>query len=281
MSSLVLIALLAATPLLLACLGELVVQRSGVINLGIEGLLLVSAFGAAVGAQQSGSVIVGVVSGIAAAGALQCLFGALTLFGKADAIIAGTALNMIAAGVTATLAQSFGQRSTPSVAAIAIASARVDWIAALSWTFVPLLVSLLLWNSRLGLRLRAAGEHPPALAELRLPVSSQRAAALAIEALLAGLGGAHLSLALAPGFGENMTAGRGYIALALVIFGRWKPSGAMLAVALFGLVTILQFTLQASRSVFPYQLLLALPFVVTLLVLSVAGSRVTPPRVLQ
>jgi general nucleoside transport system permease protein len=281
MTTLAVMALLASTPLLLACLGELVVQRSGMINLGIEGLILVSAFAAAAGAEHSGSLLVGLSSGICAAVLLQCLFGLLTLFANADAIVTGTALNLIAAGTTTTLARAVEMAAPPSLPGIAIGAARVDPLAVISWTLSPIAISLLLWNSRFGLRLRAAGEHSPVLRELGLRVASQRARALGIEAVLAGLAGAHLSLALAPGFAENMTAGRGYIALALVIFGRWKPSGAMVGVALFGVVTLLQFSIQAANIAFPYQLLLALPFAVTLLVLAAGGSRIVAPRVLR
>ena len=147
----------------------------------------------------------------------------------------------------------------------------------LAWVAVPIVLAVLLWNTSLGLRLRACGENPDAVAS---HVRSHRAAALAIQAVLAGLAGAYLSLALSSGFGENMTAGRGYIALSIVIFGRWKVKGALIGSAIFGLAAALQYAMQAASIGVPYHLLLALPYVVTLITLCGVTGRVRAPEAL-
>jgi simple sugar transport system permease protein len=154
---------------------------------------------------------------------------------------------------------------------------RLDLILPLAWIVFPIVLSVLLWNTSFGLRLRASGENPEAVA---VDVNRHRAIALAIEALLAGLAGAYLSLALSSGFAENMTAGRGFIALSIVIFGRWKLKGALLGTAIFGLAAALQYALQASSQGVPFHLLLAVPYVVTLLILCGAAGRVRAPEAL-
>jgi len=280
MTALLFLLLLAGTPLLLATLGELVLQRSGVLNLGLEGVMLCAALAASLAAQQSGNVWIGVGAGVLAALVMQTLFGLLVVTLRSDAIVSGTALNFVAAGITATVYRAARVSAPPSIPAFHIFGARLDAIALLTWCVAPVLIGFFLWNTRIGLRLRAAGEHPEALFELGSSSSKQRWLALTIEGVFAGIAGAYLSLALAPGFAENMTSGRGYIALALVIFGRWRPAGVVLGVAIFGITTLLQYSIQASGSGFPYQLLLALPFIATLLVLAGATGKLRAPRAL-
>ncbi len=261
------LAIVASTPLLLAVLGELVVQRSGIINLGIEGMMLVAALTAALTAHATSSIALGFLGGVAGAALVALLFGFFTIALRADQIVTGTAVNLFALGAT-----SFAWRElrVPSVPQMT-----TDPVVPLAWIFIPLALAIVLWNTSFGLRLRAAGENPEAVAKT---VKSHRAIALAIEALLAGLGGAYLALALSNGFAENMTAGRGYIALSIVIFGRWKLKGALAGTAIFGLATALQYALQASAYELPYHLLLAVPYVVTLLILCGVAGRVRAPE---
>jgi ABC-type uncharacterized transport system permease subunit len=266
------LALLAATPLLLAVEGELVVQRSGIINLGIEGMMLVAAMTAVLAAQLTKSVALGFAGGVAGALLVAIVFGFFAIALKADQIVTGTAINLLAAGAT-----SFVYRELQQGAIFVQSVPRIgtDVVAPLAWIVFPILLAIVLWNTSFGLRLRACGENPEVLGAR---VARHRAAALAIEALLAGTAGAYLALVLSSGFAENMTAGRGFIALSIVIFGRWKLKGAVLGAAIFGLAAALQYALQASASGVPYHLLLAVPYIVTLLILCGIAGKVRAPE---
>jgi len=155
-----------------------------------------------------------------------------------------------------------------------------DVIVPLAWIVVPVVLALVVWRSIFGLRLRASGEHPAALRASGASVHAHRWAALGIESLLVGLAGAYLALALSSGFAENMTAGRGFIALSIVIFGRWKFKGALLGTGVFGVAAAAQYALQASGRGVQFHLLLALPYVVTLLILCGIAGRVRAPEAL-
>lgn len=251
------LAIVASVPLLLAVEGELVVQRSGIINLGIEGMLLAAAFGAAITSSVAG--------GIAGAMVVALIFGVLVIPLRADQIVTGTAINLLVLGVTGFAYRELHPASPPPLT--------LDWIAGFAWIAAPILLAVFLWRTAPGLRLRASGENP---VTVRAP--RYRWVALAIEAILVGLGGAHLALALSNGFAENMTAGRGYIALAVVIFGRWKVKGAVIGTAVFGTAAALQYALQAENRGLPFHLLLATPYVVTLLILCGITGRVRAPE---
>jgi general nucleoside transport system permease protein len=264
------LAIVASTPLLLAVQGELVVQRGGIINLGIEGMMLVAAMTAALAAQATKSVLAGFAGGVAGAAAVALLFGAFAIVRRADQIVTGTAINLLSLGGT-----SFVYREIPFDPAVP--QLRTDIVLPLAWVVFPIILAILLWNTSFGLRLRACGENPEAAAST---VAKHRWMALLIEALLVGIAGAYLSLALSSGFAENMTAGRGFIALSIVIFGRWKLKGALLGTAIFGLAAALQYGLQAANRGIPFHLLLAVPYVVTLLILCGVAGRVRAPEAL-
>lgn len=251
------LAIVASVPLLLAVQGELVVQRSGMINLGIEGMLLAAAFGAALTSSVAG--------GVAGAALVALIFGLFVIQLRTDQIVTGTAINLLIAGATGFAYRELRPDPPPPLAP--------DWISPFAWIVAPIALALLLWNTTAGLRLRASGENPSVVRAARY-----RWAALGIQALLAGLGGAHLALALSNGFAENMTAGRGYIALAVVIFGRWKVKGAVIGTAVFGIAAALQYAFQAGNYGVPYHLLLATPYVVTLLILCGITGRVRAPE---
>jgi ABC-type uncharacterized transport system permease subunit len=266
--------LTSATPLLLAVEGELIVQRSGIINLGIEGMMLVAAMTAVLTAQLTKSVFLGFLGGIAGAALIALLFGILVIAGKADQIVTGTAVNLLALGTTSFVYRELQQSQ---IFVQSVPQLKLDLIVPLAWIVIPATLAVLLWNTTFGLRLRAAGENPEAIAR---HVPTHRAIALAIEAVLAGLAGAYLSLALSSGFAENMTAGAGFIALSIVILGRWNIKGALLGTAIFGLAAALQYALQAMSQGVPFHLLLALPYVVTLLILCGVAGRVRAPEAL-
>lgn len=267
------LAILASTPLLLAVQGELVTQRSGMINLGLEGMMLVAALTAILGSQASSNAFVGFLAGIGGAAVIAILFGALSIHLHADQIVTGTAINLLALGLTGYL-----YRALPGAMFSQQNSAKGSTaIVVLAWIVVPILLAVFLWQSSSGLRLRACGENPEAVTSAGHSVAAHRWLALAIEAVLAGLAGGYLSLAYS-GFAENMTAGRGFIALSIVIFGRWKVKSALLGTAIFGLAAAIQYALQASSQSVQPHLLLAVPYAVTLLILCGVAGRVRAPE---
>ncbi|MGZ7032020.1 MAG: ABC transporter permease [Thermoanaerobaculia bacterium] len=268
------LAIVASVPLLLAVEGEVVAQRSGIINLGIEGMMLTAAMTAVVAAQITRSVVAGFIGGVAGALAIAALFGVFAIVLRADQIVTGTAINFLALGVT-----GFIYREIVFVKDVPHAAAN-DVMVVVAWIAVPLLLALVLWRTLFGLRLRACGENPEAVASSGASVPMHRWAALMIEGVLVGLAGADLSLALSTGFAENMTAGRGFIALSIVIFGRWKFRGAIVGTALFGAAEALQFAMQAANSGVQFHVLLAVPYVVTLLILCGVAGRVRAPEAL-
>ena len=268
------LAIVASVPLLLAVQGELLVQRSGMINLGLEGMLLSAAFGASAGAALTGSAAGAVAGGIAGAALVGALFGIFSITMRADQIVTGAALNLMALGLTGVAHRELQGRMAMTAAFTS------DPITPLAWLVLPFLLAALIWRTNVGLRLRAAGENPEALVAAGRSVGAHRWLALSIETLLAGAAGTHLALVLSTGFAENMSAGRGYIALAVVIFGRWRVAGALSGTAFFGIAAALQYALQAAGTPLPFHLLLATPYVATLLILCGITGRVRAPEAL-
>ncbi len=267
------LAIIASTPLLLAVEGELVVQRSGMINLGLEGMMLVAAMTSILAARSTESTVAGFAGGIAGAAMIAVLFGVFAIHLRADQIVTGTAINLLAVGAT-----SFVYRELPlSLLTQRDAMKGADSIVPLAWIALPVVFAIVLWRTSFGLRLRACGENPEAVVAAGHSVVVHRWLALAIEAAVAGLAGGYLSLAYT-GFAENMTTGRGFFALSIVIFGRWKLRGALLGTAIFGVAAATQYALQASAREVPYHLLLAVPYVVTLLILCGVAGKVRPPE---
>ena len=267
------LAIVAAVPLLLAVEGEVLVQRSGMINLGIEGMMLTGAMTAVIGAQWSGSLTIGFASGVIGAAAIAAIFGVFSIVLRADQIVTGTAINFLALGITGFV---YREMSSTMQGGPHLASSAA--IVIFAWIVVPALLAFVLWRTMFGLRVRACGENPEAVTSSGASVAVHRWAALMIEALLVGVAAADLSLALSTGFAENMTAGRGFIALSIVIFGRWKLRGALVGTALFGAAEALQFAMQAASSGVQFHLLLAVPYVVTLLILCGIAGRVRAPE---
>jgi ABC-type uncharacterized transport system permease subunit len=266
------LAIVASTPLLLAVLGELVVERAGMINLGIEGMMLTAAMTAVVTAQLTHSVVLGFLGGIIGAAAVGALFGLFALRFAADQIVTGTAIVLLAQGLTGFVYRELQLFNQP------VPRLEIDPIVSLAWIAFPIALALLLWRTRFGLRLRACGELPAAVTANGASVAMHRWTALAIESVLTGIAGAYLSLALSSGFAENMVAGRGFIALSIVIFGRWKFKGALLGTAVFGIAAAAQYAMQAGGRGVPFHLLLAVPYVVTLLILCGIAGRVRAPE---
>ena len=280
-----------ATPLLFAATGETVAERSGVINLGIEGTMLAGALAAAIGAV-AGGPWTGMVCAALAGMALAAVFALLAIGARADQIITGTAITLAAIGLTGTIyRQAFGAGgaglSIPTFDTVAIPGlsripvlgpALFDQPAPTYLAFAALpLVWWVLFRTRLGLALRATGEAAAMARAAGVRTSLIRAGATSVGGAFAGLGGATLVLAQVGTFAERMTAGRGFLAIAIVVLGRWHPAGVALAALLFGLATALQFLLQALGVNAPYQLFLMLPYLLTLLALAGAVGRVRAP----
>lgn len=272
-----LLAVVASTPLLLVVEGELIVQRSGMINLGIEGMMLTAAMLSVVVAQMAGSFAAGLMGGLAGAIVMAALFGFFAILAKADQIVTGTAINLLAVGLTGFVYREMQQSE---MFLRGVPHAGRDLIVPFAWFVAPIILAVVLWRTQFGLRLRACGENPEAVSAARYSVAAHRWAALMIECLLVGIAGAHLALVLSSGFAENMTAGRGFIALSIVIFGRWKFKGALLGTALFGVAAAAQYALQASGRGLPFHLLLAVPYLATLLILCGITGRVRAPEAL-
>jgi simple sugar transport system permease protein len=280
--------LLAGTPLLLAVAGELVVQKSGMINISLETMMLAAALAGAAAASLTGSAASGFVAGIAAAVMVAAIFGLLVINFDVDQIVAGTALNLLVLGATGVAYQRAHNLFAGEIPTLHSFSwghgipvlERLDWIVALAWLGAPGIAGFVIWRTRLGLRIRATGENPETIVSAGLSASGYRWTALAIESVFAGIAGAYLSLALSPGFAENMVAGRGFIALAIVIFGRWNVRGVVAGVLLFSVGSSLQFALQAQKQGLSFHLLLALPYVLTLVILVLSRAGVNAPAAL-
>jgi simple sugar transport system permease protein len=266
-----------STPLLFAALGGLMSERAGVINIALEGFMLIGAFAGASVAYVAHSAAFGTVAAGAAGLATALLYGACVIPLRANQIVAGTAINMLAAGLTPFLCKVFfgGTGNTPSLPIEDRFQGAPIWLA---WLAVAL-IALWLRYTPSGLWVRFAGEHPQALDAAGIRVNRVRWFSVAASGVLAGLGGASLSIFLASSFTRNMTAGRGFMALAALIFGKWRPVPAALACLLFGFADALQIRLQGvvlwGTEPVPVQFIQILPYLVTILVLAglVGGSR--------
>jgi simple sugar transport system permease protein len=290
-----------ATPLLLAATGELVAERAGVINLGIEGAMLAGALAAAMGAaaaQAAGTpmpAVAGLMTAMAAGLAASALFGLLAIRARANQIIAGTALTLAMTGLTGAIARrAFGSGGTglslptfapldvpvlgaiPVLGPVLVAQPLPTWLA---YLLVPM-AWWLLFRTRRGLRWRACGDGPAQARAMGVRVRREQFLATLMGGACAGLAGATLVLAQVGSFAERMTAGRGFVAIAIVVLGRWHPVGVALAALLFGGLTALQYLFQAAGLDVPYQLFLMLPYVLTLVALAGLVGRARAPAAL-
>ena len=274
----------AATPLVIAALGELVTERAGVLNLGVEGMMVMGAVSAFAATAITGSPYVGVVAGIVVGALFSLLFGFLTLTLVANQVATGLALTILGLGVSGMLGESFvgqpgiklPQINIPLLADIPFLGPllfKQDLIFYLSIALV-IGVNWFLFKSRAGLKLRAVGDSHASAHALGIGVIRLRYLAVMFGGACAGLAGAQLSLIYTPQWTENMTAGRGWIALALVVFASWTPLRIFFGAYLFGAVTVLQFHAQALGIGFPSQFLSMLPYVATVVVLvAISGNR--------
>ena len=281
--------LAAATPLIFAGLGELVAERTGVMNLGVEGMMLVGAIAGFAAAAETGyGVAAGLPAGALAGAATAMIFAFFALSLAANQAACGLALTIFGIGLSAFIGQSYISYSLPGLKPLLIplladipllgpvlfAQDAVVYLslaayAAVAWT---------LTRTRLGLLLKAIGESPESAHAIGYPVILIRFGAVAFGGAMAGIGGAYLSTVYTPLWVQNMSAGRGWIAVALVVFATWKPTRLLFGAYLFGFVTILQFHAQGLGIMLPVQFLAALPYLATIVVLVVISR---DRRVLQ
>jgi simple sugar transport system permease protein len=266
----------AATPLIYAALGELVVERSGVLNLGIEGMMLVGALTAFAVGVSSGSLMLGYVAAALAGMALSLLFAFLTLTLQTNQVATGLALTLFGIGLSAFAGRNFAGLPIEGLSAITIPGlSNLPWIGWLFHFDCVVYGSLLLYagiewflrHSHAGLRLRAVGESPSVAHAVGQPVIPIRYLAVMFGGATSGIGGAYLSTALTPMWVEGMSAGRGWIALALVVFATWKPLRVVLGAYLFGGVTVMQLFAQGFGITVPSEILSMLPYAATIIVL--------------
>jgi simple sugar transport system permease protein len=283
-----------STPLLFAATGELINERAGVINLGIEGGMLAGALAAAIGAAAGGPWL-GVLAALLTGALVAGLFALVAIGARANQIITGTAVTLGSVGLTGAIYRSAFGVSGPALSIPTFEAVRLPLLHAIpvigsalfeqpaltyfGWLLIPL-AGWFLFRSWWGLALRACGESPVAARASAVPVERVRMLATLAGGALAGIAGATLVLAQVGTFAERMTAGRGFIAIAIVVLGRWRPLGVFLAALLFGAAGALQFALQAMGLAAPYQLFLALPYLVALLALAGATGKARAPAAL-
>jgi simple sugar transport system permease protein len=295
-----------STPLLLACLAGLFSERAGIFDIGLEGKMLAAAFFSAAIAFTSGSVWLGLLAGIGASMVLSLIHGLASISFRGNQLISGVAINFLAAGMTVLIAQSWFSQGgrTPSL----YGGARfegIDWPFATAIEPVPFvgpiysdllsghsilvyiafacvpLTAWVLYATRFGLRLRAVGENPAAVDTAGVSVVGLRYAAVMICGVLCGIAGAYLATALQAGFVKDMTAGRGFIALAALIFAKWRPWHAMGACLLFGFLQAIALRFQninLGGVVIPVQVMDALPYILTVVILAGFVGKAVPPK---
>jgi ABC-type uncharacterized transport system permease subunit len=264
-------------PLLFAAMGGLLSERAGIMNIALEGFMLIGAFTAVVGTYYSNDPWIGLLCGVAAGGAGASIHAFWTITLKSDQIVTGTALNLLGAGIPAFLIKRIFDQTggTPSVERLPSIAGQMNILTPLAFILVPI-VHYLLFMTKPGLRIMAGGESPKAAESVGISVSLYRYMAVIASGMLAGMGGAYLSIGELSSFTIGMTQGRGFIALAAVIFGNWTPFGTLLAALLFGFTQA--FNLQAqAQGIFSKDLLSALPYLVTLIALTGVVRNLRPP----
>ena len=276
-----------AVPLVLAAMVGIIGERTGVVNIGIEGQMLMSAFASFFGSVITGNIYLGMLIGIAAGLIMGGFLAVAAVKWEMDQIIAGVVINIVAAGLTSffyapgkTLPQLVPVVSIPILSDIPLIGPVFfrNGIFALATLFIVLAVNFAIFKTRWGLRSRSVGEYPSAADAAGINVTRIRMINVTLAGALARCAGAFLALEAAGTFARGLTAGRGFLALAIMIFGAWNPMGALAAALFFGLSTALASQLQADEVInIPQQFVNLLPFVMTLIVLSVAVGRVRPP----
>ena len=288
-----------ATPLTFAAIGGLFSERSGVVNIGLEGMMLMGAFFGVYGADKTDSWVAGIFIGMLAGAAMALVHAFFSIQLRSDQIVSGTAVNFLALGITGFIyIDTYGNEGTPSDLP-PVPDVNLDFLGSippsglgnylerafgglnlLVWLALAtvVLAYVVIFKTTVGLRIRSVGEHPRAADTVGISVYATRYAAVTVSGALAALGGVYLSLGFVHSFTENMTAGRGFIALAALIFGKWKPFGALGAALLFGFASAVAPRLQNVEGWATYGTLFqALPYVLTLIAVAGVIGRSIPP----
>jgi ABC-type uncharacterized transport system permease subunit len=284
-----------ATPLAFAAMGGIFSERSGVVNIGLEGMMLIGAFFAVWGSIWSGSWVVGIVMAMLSGGVLALIHAVFSIHLRADQIVSGFAVNLLALGLTGYLYSSIYPDGTPTERVDRVPEVALDSLGSIPWMgdflerafgdlsllvwmmiVVVILSYIVLFKTPIGLRIRSVGEHPRAADTVGISVYGVRYAAVVTSGVLAALGGAFLSIGFTGRFAENMTSGRGFIALAAVIFGKWRPGWAFVATLLFGFGFALAIPLQREADI-SSNLISTLPYILTLVAVAGIIGRSIPP----
>ncbi len=284
LASILSIAIAAGTSLVFATVGEIVTERAGILNLGVEGMMIMGAVTGFAAAFHTESVAAGVLTAMVVGGAMAFVHAFLTITLLAEQVVSGLALTLLGSGLASFLGQRLGPGGMPLVGQIGPRFGRIaipflselpllgpsvfnrDILSYVMYLFVPV-AWYFMYRTRPGLHLRAIGESPQTADAMGVNVFALRYLYTVVGGMLVGLGGAHLSLSYTPGWTENITGGRGWIVIALVIFATWNPVRAVLGALLFGSVNAIQFRLQASGTTIPASLLNMLPYILTIAVL--------------
>lgn len=270
------------TPILYTAMGEVFSERSGITNIGLEGLMIMGAVSSFIGVSLTGSLLLGVLIAIACGVLINALFAYCVIYRHSDQIVMGMALNILAAGFASFLYRAvFGISQTPEkvqgfqpvhipflsdIPVLGEVLFSQNLLLYLALVLVPV-CGFVLFRTPFGLHLRSVGEYPKAADSMGIKVYRMRFLGCVIGGAFGGLGGAYLSIAYMNMYVDNLVSGRGFIALAAVIFGKWKPKGVLLATLLFGFTDALQMRLQAMNLGIPYQFMAMLPYLVTMVAL--------------
>ncbi len=282
-----------STPLIFAAFGGMYSERGGTWNLALEGLMLFGAFSAAAVAYATQNLFLGVLAGIAAGMIASMLHAAVTLFFRGDQIISGIAINILALGIPALISESIWQTSssTPAVGK-SIATVQIPLIhdfpvlgvlisgySILVYLafLIAILTTFVFSSTRFGLRLSASGEHPQACEASGINVQFYRFKGILISGILAGLGGVYLSIGHGTSFIKNMTAGRGFIAVAALILGNWKPRRTLAACLIFGFAEAIQIRFQGEIAI-PVEFIHMIPYILVIILLTGIIGKVSPPK---
>ena len=271
-----------AAPVGLACYGGLISEKVGIVQISLEGMMLIGALAAVIATSITGNPIVGVLAAMLFALLTAALHSVFTLLMRSDHVIVGTAVNFLAIGITGVLSRTL-QKSNPTILKAQSLSPIFMGMNALTLLFLALVPVLwwMLYRTRLGIGLTATGEHPKAVTAAGYNVLHYRFYASLGCGALCGLAGAALSIGISNNFTDNMTASRGFVALALIVVGRWSPIWTALGTLGFASLDVLQASLQAGGNTWlPYPILLALPYILTLVALGTAKASVRPPKYL-
>lgn len=294
------IALLSASirlsvPILFAALGGMYSERSGVVNIGLEGIMLVGAFAGVVGSYFTGSYWIGALVAIVSGIFISAIFALITVKIKINQIVSGVAINLLAVGLTSFFYRAlFGITTVPitvkafepinipilsNIPIIGEIFFKQTVLVYIAFLLVPISYYVF-YKTSVGLSIRTVGEHPMAADTVGIPVNKVRTICVLVSGALAGLGGCFLSLGQFNMFVDNMVSGRGFIAVAAVIFGKWNPKGVLMASLIFGIADALQIRIQMSGLNIPYQFLLMFPYLLTVVAVTGIVGRTTSPNAL-